>query len=148
MNQLKCLLVLLTLLLAACNAVTADSLPTPIPITVEVTRQLLPPVTPAPPVVCTPWPEGLLIEVEPTSDARAMVTIEGLQPGETPILVYEIRGQYSGLVIEVGPISSVGTDGRFSYVQSGLRPEADGTNQWTLKVIHARGVACQEFSLS
>jgi hypothetical protein len=93
----------------------------------------------------------MTVNIEPRSKTEAAVTVEGLEPGETIKLLYERAGEVteatSTLTIEVGPTEPIGPEGRFKAIQRGLEPREDGVNQWDIKIIHARGVACTRVEL-
>lgn len=116
---------------------------------VGVTKEVVlsPPPSPTP-VTCTPLPEDMALRVEPVSSMTVWGEIEGLQPGEKPIVIFRTEAPGRGLRTVVGPFKPVGSKGRLTFRQTGLDPlRGATTNRWEVKVVHARGVACTEVTL-
>lgn len=117
---------------------------------IEVTRVVLEAGEPSPtPAVCTPLPDGMELMVEPVASDSAKVYLKGLQPGEHLTLLFIAQPTATQRSeIEISPPNVVEPDGSFIYQERGLSMLADAKeNIWTVKVIHARGVNCQEFTL-
>lgn len=116
---------------------------------VEVTRSVEPAPPSPTPIVCTPLPDDMTLDVEPVSESEAVVRLTGLQSGESLAFVFiaEIPEQRRS-VIESYPIDTVDETGSFEFTQPGLTPLDETTaNKWEVKVVHARGVACTEMTL-
>lgn len=116
---------------------------------VEVTRSVEPAPPSPTPIICTPLPDDMTLDIEPKSESEVVVRLTGLQPGENLAFVFsaEIPGQRRS-EIESFPVDTVGEDGVFEFTQPGLTPLDDTTaNKWEVKVVHARGVACTEITL-
>lgn len=102
------------------------------------------------PGVCTDLPEGMEMSVTPLSATVVRVDLQGMLPGEQLNFIYvaqstsEHERRFSDW-----PYDRVKEDGTFSLRVDGLKP-ADGntSNIWIIKVVHARGVACQEITLA
>jgi hypothetical protein len=76
------------------------------------------------------------------------VTVEGLQPGDVPTLIYTRLHNQDTAVITYGPAqSSVDENGRFTMQDDLYPPSPDQTTEWQLQFVHARGVACLQFTL-
>lgn len=145
-------LIIFVLLVASCQPQATATIstpsvePTPEIIVTRVVGTVQPTPTPA---VCTPLPEGMELAVEPVSSERAKVQVQGLRSGEDVTLLFVARPTATqGSSIEIGVTNMVESDGSLTYETGGLSALMDAVeNIWTVKVIHARGVACQEFSL-
>ena len=119
-----------------------------------VVRQV---VTPSPPTAtpeCTPLLPGMSLTVTPISSSKAKVELVGFQPGELVTIVF-----YSDVVVSGGhsrarrvtssPVDPVDASGRFTDVEGNLtRLPGAVTNHWNVQVVHARGVACTDITLS
>lgn len=115
---------------------------------VSVTKEVVPAPPLPTPAGCTPLPEGMALRAEPLSSTEVLVEIEGLQPGEEPLLIFHAESPGYEHQNEVRPVQPVGSDGRFELKERGLEPLPGSlTNRWTIKVVHARGVACTEVTL-
>lgn len=146
------LLMLASWLLAGCQPASATSPlnPSAPKVTPEVTvvRSVVTTGPSPTPVVCTPLPDGMTIQVKPESETSVLVELAGLQPGERLVFIYttEIPGQH--LREYVSPATAtVGLDGHYAERESDMVPIPGSANQWQVKVIHARGVACAEVTL-
>ncbi|RMG95823.1 MAG: hypothetical protein D6706_11300 [Chloroflexi bacterium] len=146
MKQHYLKIILVIWLLTACQSATTSAADQP---AVEVNRIVVTTEPDPTPAVCTPLPEGMTLRVEALSETEARVGIEGLQPGEEPILLFTRKVLTRGVSrIESQPVTPVGSDGRFIHIQPGLYrlPESE-ENRWQVMVIHSRGVACDEVVL-
>jgi hypothetical protein len=141
---------LLALLLVSCLLPLPQPLPTTPQVTGPVTVFVLPSSPSATPAVCTDLPEGVELIVTPLTALQVRVEVRGMLPGE------QLRFQFirhpspnGGFQIEHWNFrEGVKADGLFTVTQGGLDPAPGSTvNAWTVKVIHARGVACQEITL-
>jgi len=137
---------ILVLFVIACNSVAAEIPPG---VTTEVPKEeSIPSPTAA---VCTSLPEGMEFDVQPVSESRVEVTVEGLEPGEMIKLLYErvaeTTGPASTFFMEITPVDPIGAEGRYTETQGDLEPDEDGVTQWDIKLIHARGVACMRVEL-
>ncbi len=117
----------------------------------SVTLEVVTPGPTATPVICTPLPEGMEMNLFALSPDLIKVEATGLQPGELVSLIFQrdvadwrvYKGQ-----MEASPISPIGEDGYFEYEQSGFDPLAElEENAWLVQLIHARGVACEKITL-
>lgn len=101
------------------------------------------------PSACTPLLDGMELMVEPVSSDSAKVQLKGFEPGESLTLLFIAQPTATqSSEIEITPPNVVEPDGSFTYQERGLSILLDAKkNIWTVKVIHARGVACQEFIL-
>jgi hypothetical protein len=105
------------------------------------------------PVQCTTQTNDVNIQVEITSSGKVQVMVNGLQPGENVVLVYERNLPESDWRREQGqtvytPNNPIGEDGTFEDSRSVSRfePEEGVTpNEWMVKVIHTGGVTCTSF---
>lgn len=83
------------------------------------------------------------------SSRQIQISVTGMQPGENLVfllIAQPTQGQTSE--IEIRPQEVVGEDGSFTIVEGSLEPLPGVTiNTWTVKVIHKRGVACQNVTL-
>lgn len=96
----------------------------------------------APPAVCTQLPPGVGMTVNTLSTRSVQVIVRGLKPGEE--VSFEFAAQASGKSIRVSPAPAQ-EDGTVSETQGSLyAPQGSTTNVWTIKVIHPRGVGCEE----
>ena len=122
-------------------------MPQPTPAITRVVQETVEP-SPTPPV-CTPLPDGMTLMVEPISTDRAQVQLNGLQPGESLTVLFVAKPTATqSSELEIMLPGAVESDGSFIYQERGLSILSDAEeNTWTVKVIHARGVACQEFTL-
>lgn len=102
-------------------------------------------------VLCTPLPSNMNVRVVATSRTSARVEIEGLPPDEQPWLVFRAESVDHGekVKIERPLLHPVGPDGRYVYEETGLyAPDSSmEENQWEIRVVHARGIACTEVTL-
>lgn len=121
--------------------------PQPTPAITRVVQETVEP-NPTPPV-CTPLPDGMRLTVEPISSDSAQVQLIGLLPGEGLTLVFVAKPTATqSSELEIILPSAVESDGSFTYQERGLSILSDAKeNIWTVKIIHGRGVACQEFTL-
>lgn len=89
------------------------------------------------------------LSVEPLSSESAEVQLSGLQPDENLTLLFVAQPTATqASQIETSLTDMVEPDGSLTYQTGGLFALSDAEeNIWTVKVIHARGVACQEFTL-
>ncbi len=126
--------ILFTVLFAACT-----------PLGQEAARETTPEPSPTS-TVCTDWSEGMKVRVASGTGTFITLELEGFQPGEhlTFLFTGEIPGTSSSR-LESRPTAAVGEDGRFTWdVGLGGNPQI---NHWQGQIIHARGVACFEFTL-
>ena len=120
---------------------------TNIPVTVAIPSASQPPAPPTP-SNCTALPAGMAITATVQSSG-VVVEIVGLQPGELPKFEYfHARPGQGPEQFDITPGQPVGPDGR-AVDGSFLRTKALGTGPefWQVGVIHARGVACAQFTL-
>lgn len=118
---------------------------------VEVTREVLADIPSSTDAACSLIPSNVILNVEPTSESEATMTLTGLQPGERLVFVFsaEIPGVRQS-EIESHPVEEVGVDGYYEFVQTGLYtldPSNSSPNIWDIKVIHSTGVLCTEVTL-
>jgi hypothetical protein len=121
---------------------------TPIAVTgvaVEVTRSIGTPEPGPTPVECTSLSEGMTLTVVLAAGAMIHLELTGLQPGESPHLLFTQEKPDGLYQMEEWGMSPVGEDGRFTYTERLSSPY--DYPDWQGKIIHARGVACFEFSL-
>lgn len=115
-----------------------------------VTEQIVEIVTPEPTpttVVCTPLPDEIRIHIRRAGDLHGAVEVEGLQPGERPLLLLTAEAATASWRQETQPDTVVGADGRFqARLDFRSWPSVAGY-QFAGRLIHDRGVACFEFSL-
>jgi len=143
---------MLVALVASCQRQTSTNptptfQPTPV---MMVTRVVLESGEPSPtPALCTTLPEGMTLIVEPVSSESAKVQLNGLKPGESLTLLFVAQSTLTDRhEVEISLTNVVEPDGSLTYFINGLSALSDATeNIWTVQVIHARGIACQEFSL-
>ncbi len=89
------------------------------------------------------------MSVKPTSSTSAMVEMQGLEPGETVVLIFkaEVPGRHFSQ-IEEQPVQPADANGYYAYEALGLRPLPGSTvNQWQVQAVHKRGVACSQVLL-
>lgn len=137
-------------LAASCLPQTSTTSTDTVQSTVAVTRVVVESGEPTPtPAVCTPLPDGMELSVEPLSSESAEVQLSGLQPDENLTLLFVAQPTATqASQIETSLTDMVEPDGSLTYQTGGLFALSDAEeNIWTVKVIHARGVACQEFTL-
>jgi hypothetical protein len=142
----------LVLLLCACLAPSATIEPstsgsgTP---PVAVVNEEFPSPDPSPTPACTALPTGMTVSVTPVSSRSALTEMTGLQPGEIPVLIFEISSSgMGGSRLEERPIEAAGAEGNYSHVTQELYPLDDSSdNHWQVQVIHQMGVACSEVTL-
>ncbi len=151
-DKVACVLMLVTCLLVACQpasgAVAYDQPTSPTP-PVAVTRVVLTTPEPTPtPAVCTPLPDDMNLQVKPISSTAVSIEIEGLQPGEKLVLICKTETAQRRHKIEERPLRPVGPDGRFVFREGLLPLPGSTTNRWEIQIVHARGVACAEVTLS
>lgn len=140
--------ILILLLVVGCQPATA-LVNTPLP-KVEVTKEILPfPSPSSTPAECTDLPAGAEFLVTATSPTDVQIDLNGMVPGETLVFTFIAKPSPSeSRTLESMPIAPVGQDGSYTTTQGGLMPLAEALeNTWTIKVIHSRGVACQEITL-
>lgn len=101
------------------------------------------------PIVCTDLPEGAEMIVTPVSSTQIQIDLTGMQPGESLVFLFIARPTESHAgEIEIWPQEVVRQDGSFTITEGGLDPlPGNAINTWTIKVIHSRGVACQDVTL-
>lgn len=116
------------------------------PVTVFVVTQS-PSETPA---VCTELPEGAALIVTPLSATKVQVELRGMQPGEQLVFQFTSRPSPQGNWRRITDEADTGVkeNGSYTLTLGSLEPARGSTvNAWTVKVIHSRGVACQEITL-
>ncbi len=94
-----------------------------------------------------PPADGMVYTVEPAAADRVVLRLSGLQPGESLILLFSAESPTHKKVVELPLPDAVAADGRFAYEESLSRLPDATENTWTVKVIHSRGVACQDVTL-
>jgi hypothetical protein len=105
-------------------------------------------MTPTATPACTPLAEGMAFAL--TLEATGVVVeLNGLQPGELPVVIlWQSVPGVGAKRIESKWAVGIGPDGRLTEHFGGLQPVAESTpNTWQVQVIHARGVACTDFTL-
>ena len=150
-----CLVLLFSCFLIGCQTSQGISEPNQ---TVNVTREAVSEIPETLNPECT-QPTKVGLTIEPIAQNKAKFSLTGLQSGEFLTFVviakasefYDEQNQttlsYNGQH-EIIMQSPVDEDGTFSYEVGGLDPLPNSTeNRWIVKVIHAQGVNCQEFSL-
>lgn len=150
----RVLIMSLFLLGVGCQSATANS-PQPSPETkvpsalpVAVTKTAIEEPIPSPtPFTCAPLPSGMNLHLNPLSATLLEITIEGLQPSEEIIIVFTSESPGRKKVIENPNIRAGGDGGYTTQELLPPFPESD-QNHWKISVIHSRGVACAEASLS
>ncbi len=143
------LLTALTLAGPACGCAPDLAVPThPTPQAIQVTVEVVQTPMDATPSACTPLPAGMRVVATVLSATSLRLEVEGLRPGEKPVLVF-VTGDFDHTrQVEEIPTVAVGPDGRFAAEVEGLRALPGSTeNRWQIKVLHARGVACAEVML-
>ena len=126
-----------------------SDVPQPTP-AIEVTIVVKEIGSPSPtPAVCTPLPDGMKLTVEPISAESVQVQLVGLLPGESLTLLFVAKPTATeSMEIEATFSNAVEPDGSFAHQKRWLPRLKDATeNTWTVKVIHSRGVACQDVTL-
>jgi hypothetical protein len=140
------------LLLAACQA-QPGAIQTPIaeastpPVQVGVTE--LAHVEPSPTPACTSLASDMTLSVTPLTPSTAQLEITGLQPGETPVLVYfSLASEERHRTNEEWSVETVDDQGHYSARLTNMQILKGNTiNLWQLRVIHQLGVACTEVTL-
>ncbi len=126
---------------------TPPAAATPLVVTrvvVEVTR-VVGTAEPSPtPAECTPLPEGMMVEIIPTAENSFILEITGLQEHEELIIIISGQTAVNSAEITFQPIADSVVDGRYT---DHVNLSSYEIPHWQGKVIHARGVACFEFSL-
>lgn len=113
-------------------------------VVVEVTR-VVGTAEPSPtPAECTPLPEGMTVEIIPTAAKSFTLEITGLQEHEELIIMIGGQTAVDSVEITFQPIADSVVDGRYT---DHVNLSSYEIPHWQGKVIHARGVACFEFSL-
>jgi hypothetical protein len=140
------------MLFAACAACQTRALP-PVyaapPGTVEVTVQVLPPVTPSATPDCLAA-AGVTLAVQRLSDTKIVLHAAGLQPGEIPFVFYStaISGVGGRRGEAWGFAKGADEHGEFSTDLTGLEPlEGQSAAIWDIRLVHRRGVACTVVTL-
>jgi len=135
-------------MLAACKPSSSNadsSQETSLAAPVAVTRSVITTLPNSTPAICTPLPEGMTLDVMPTSATEVKVELTGLHYGETITLLFTRNVPEGVYEMEAQSVATVEPNGRFIYYQAGF--PAEGNNTWQVKVIHMRGVACAEVKL-
>lgn len=113
-------------------------------VVVEVTR-VVGTAEPSPtPAECTPLPEGMTVEIIPIAAKSFTLEITGLQEHEELIIMIGGQTAVDSVEITFQPIADSVVDGRYT---DHVNLSSYEIPHWQGKVIHARGVACFEFSL-
>lgn len=116
----------------------------------HITVQVVAPYPTETPAICTDLPEGAALRVTPLSATEVQVEVRGMQAGERLSFQFIGRPAPDGRWRRVSewPVEGVKEDGTYTLTSGGLAPARGSTvNAWTIKVIHGRGVACQEIVL-
>ena len=141
---MKRMIILVLLLLTACSSHVQQPFPRHRP----VARGQAPPPAQTPTIVaCTSSGEGQLnLKHLPEFDQRATtaiaVELSHLQPGEKLTLILDAQTALQRQTREFQPVEPAAEDERFSYVEYLSTLPGTRSTQWTVKVVHARGVLC------
>lgn len=120
---------------------------TAVPSLIEVPVEIITPEPTPTTAVCTLLPEEMRIHVRRAGELHGTVETAGLQPGERPLLLLTAEAATASWRQEMQPDTAVGADGRFqARLDFRSWPSVEGY-QFAGRLIHARGVACFEFSL-
>jgi hypothetical protein len=101
---------------------------------------------------CQPSQE-VKLEVQKTGPRSVSLHASGLQPGETPRVIFGASTERFGAFGDTGiPEDGADEQGGFSLELGALvlgygSPDAPSSAVWDIRLIHARGVACAEISL-
>jgi hypothetical protein len=101
---------------------------------------------------CQPSP-AVTLDVRRIDPSSVWLHASGLQPGETPRVIYGASAKGEGMYADLGEFRD-GADqqGEFFMELSGLELgqtslEGSYTATWDIRLIHARGVACATITL-
>ena len=137
------------LFVVGCQWIPTPAATTPQP-TGQITAYIVPIEHPSPtPAICTDLPGDAKLIVTPVSSTQIQIDLTGMQPGESLVFLFVAQPTpgHTG-EIESRPQEVVGQDGSFTITEGSLTPLPGNTlNTWTVKVIHSRGVACQDVTL-
>jgi hypothetical protein len=132
-------------MLAACTAPDNRSPAQTATAVFPVTQAPVTIVTPEPTpttAVCSPLPDEMRLQVRRAGDLHGAVEVEGLQPGEQPLLLLTAEAAAAQWRQETRSDTAVGADGRFqASFDFRSWPSIEGY-QFEGRLIHARGVAC------
>lgn len=136
------------LTLVSCQLSSATNSDLSIQPTIVVTKVVSESIEPSPtPAICTPDLDGVDLSVESISPDSANVQLNGLQPNERVTLLF-VAQPTAAQSSEKEISFTVESDGTLSHQERSLTKLDDATeNIWTVKVIHSRGVTCEEFTL-
>jgi len=144
------------LVLAACQSIETEQIPTELDDTTDptvTTGVITEVVTLEPsgtPIICDGEPGNVSVQVDAMTEMEVRVQIVGLQGGETPTLVFNRQNAPErGLVqISTTPLATAAPDSVYTYFQPNFPFTEGETSHWELQVIHDAGVTCTEFTLT
>jgi hypothetical protein len=100
---------------------------------------------------CTPLPEDMTLQVETSPYGIVRVEVEGLLPGERLLLLLTLNRGTHTTTTEVRYFAPVGEDRHYEWANDfGMEMVQEGREEpWRgeVKIVHSRGVACEEFTL-
>ncbi len=139
------ILLLIALMSTAC---TSQVIQTVTPVVPVVTASTEAPKIPTATHECQ-HAESVVLDVRRLSDSKVILSISGLQPGESPFITYSTaqngmgkRGEMSHFAI------GADTQGNFTTDIVGLQPLAGQTTAtWDIRIIHSHGVECTTITL-
>jgi hypothetical protein len=138
---------LLTLLMGCVSPEPVTEVATAVPPVIERPVEIGTPEPTPTTAVCTPLPDEMRLHIRRAGDLHGTIEIGGLQPGEQPLLLLTVEAGTASWRQETQPDAAVGADGRFqARLDFRSWPLVEGY-QFAGRLIHARGVACFEFSL-
>lgn len=101
---------------------------------------------------CQPSPE-VALEVQKTGPRSVSLHASGLQPGETPRVIFGASTERFGAFGDTGvAVHGADEQGEFSLDLGALvlgygSPDVPSSSTWDIRLIHARGVACTKITL-
>lgn len=93
----------------------------------------------------------MTLQVETNAYGSVRVEVEGLLSGEQPLLLLNVERKSQAMSMEARDFAPVGQDGFFVWVHNLEMETAQDAQedpwQGQVKIVHARGVACEQFTL-
>jgi len=98
---------------------------------------------------CTPLPTGMTLLVETDAYGTVRVEVKGLLPGEEPLLLLNVERKSETMSMETLDPEPASQGGTFVWVHhfETAQEAQDAPWQGEAKIVHARGIACKEFTL-
>lgn len=146
------LLVVLVCLLFACAPPLSDQADRleEEPLVIVTPEEVTPEPTPTE-ATCTPLPEGMTLQIETNAYGTVYVEVEGLLPGEEPLLLLTLERENQTMSLKARDFAPIGQDRRFEWINDFGMEMMQGCRddpwQGEVKIVHSRGVACEEFTL-